>query len=86
MDEHSIIYDINQDLIRKSYEIVTMDGFSMLRGADLLFACIAYLEKAYLVTLDNDFRQVSHYISVINLNESREAPKYRDLFEMRQVP
>lgn len=80
IDEYSIIYNIDQGLIRKSNDIVTMDGFDNLRGADLIFACIAYLEKAYLVTLDNHFQDVSRHINIINLNDSRKEPRYRDLF------
>ena len=58
-----------------------MDGFRELRGADLIFACIAYLESAFLVTLDNGYQAVSDSIRVINLNESRESPQYRLLFK-----
>ena len=83
INENSIIYDINQDLVRKSNDIVTIDGFNKLRGADLIFACIAYLEKAYLVTLDNHYQNVSQHITVINLNDSRHTARYRDLFEMQ---
>ena len=57
-----------------------MDGFSKLRGADLIFACIAYLEGACLVTLDGHFNEVSQHLSVLNLNESRDVPKYRKAF------
>jgi len=80
LDENSIVYNIDQDFVRKSYDIVMTDGFSKLRGADLIFACIAYLEKASLVTLDNHFQNVSHRINVIDLNESRHSPKYRRMF------
>jgi len=80
-NENSIIYEINDDLVRKCADIVTMDGFENLRGADLIFACIAYIEKAYLVTLDNHFKCIGKYVEVIDLNESRTAPVYRDLFE-----
>lgn len=80
VDENSVIYQIDQALIRRCSDVVTMDGFSILRGADLIFACIAYIESAYLVTLDNHFSEVSHYIKVINLNESRATAKYRNLF------
>lgn len=80
MNEHSVLYPIDQELISKCADIVTRDGFSKLRGADLVFACIAFLEDAYLVTLDNGFAAISGDVKVINLNESRENAKYRDLF------
>jgi predicted nucleic acid-binding protein len=81
IDENSIIYDINHDLIEKSSDIVTKDGFDTLRGADLIFACIAYLERAYLVTLDNHFQKVAQHIDVIDLNGSRKSPDYRKFFD-----
>jgi len=80
VDDHSLIYPIDQKLIRRCGDLVTMDGFSRLRGADLIFACIAYLESAYLVTLDGDFNGVSQHVKVLDLNESLDAPKYRRAF------
>jgi predicted nucleic acid-binding protein len=77
VDDRSVIYPIDQELIRRSSDVVTIDGFSKLRGADLIFACIAYIEGASLVTLDDHFNGVAQCISVLNLNESRDAPKYR---------
>ncbi len=80
VDDCAVVYTIDQDLIRRSSELVTMEGFSKLRGADLIFACIAYLENACLVTLDGHFSEVSRLVNVLNLNESRDAPKYRRAF------
>lgn len=77
VDDHAVIYPIDLDLIRRSNALVATDGFSELRGADLIFACIAYLESAFLVTLDGHFNAVSKYVKVLDLNESREAPIYR---------
>lgn len=79
-NEHSMIYDMNSDLIARSVDIFTMSGFDMLRGADLVFACIAYIEKAYLVTLDDHFKHVLKYVDIIDLNQSRTSANYRDLF------
>lgn len=76
MDDHAVIYPIDRDLIVRCRQLVTREGFSMLRGADLIFACIAYLESAYLVTLDTGFNAVSDHINVLDLNESRHAPQY----------
>lgn len=80
VDERAVVYPIDQDLIRRCNDLVIMDGFSSLRGADLIFACIAYLEDAYLVTLDGGFNQVSHHLRVVDLNPSRERPQYRRQF------
>ena len=40
--------DVDQDLIEKSYELYAKPGFDKLRGEDLVFACIAYKENAWL--------------------------------------
>lgn len=80
VDDCAVIYPIDQELIRRCSDLVTMDGFSKLRGADLIFACIAYLESACLVTLDGHFNGVSHHVNVLDLNESRSTPKYRSTF------
>ena len=81
-DENSILYDVDQDLISKSYDLLAKQGFDQLRGADLVFACIAYIEGAYIVTKDKQFEKtVSAYIRIINLNDSLDSPNYRRLFE-----
>jgi len=80
VDDRSVVYPVDRELIRRCSDLVTMDGFSKLRGADLIFACIAYLEGASLVTLDGHFNEVSQHLNVINLNESRDDPKYRRAF------
>lgn len=81
LDDNSIIYDIDKDLILKSNELFSKDGFNQLRGADLVFACIAYIEDAYLITLDKGFKKyVSEHIKIIDLNDSRDRANYIDLF------
>ena len=84
--DNAIIYDIDHNLIKNCQHVFTLSGFDKLRGADLIFACIAYLEDAYLVTLDKNFSLVSNHIKVINLNISRDEPKYRDLFDQTHWP
>ena len=82
MDENSILYDINQSLISKSHDLFAKQGFDQLWGADLVFACIAYIEGAYLVTLDKQFgKSLSEHIKIIDLNDSLDSPKYRRRFE-----
>lgn len=80
MDDNAVLYPIDQALISKSAELVEKEEFMGLRGADLIFACIAYIEDAYLVTLDNHFKAVASVVKVVNLNDSRGAPNYRCLF------
>ena len=80
VSENSTVYPVDQELIYRCAHLFDAPGFSSLRGADLIFACIAKLEDAYLVTLDRGFAAVVSDIHVIDLNESRESPKYRDMF------
>jgi hypothetical protein len=80
LGENSIIYPIDDDLIKRCGHLFDQPGFSNLRGGDLIFACIAHLEDAYLVTLDKGFRVVASEIRVVDLNESRGSPEYRDMF------
>lgn len=80
LNEHSILYDIDKNLIERNKELFAADGFEKLRGADLIFACIAYVEDAYLVTLDKGFQCVKDKIRIIDLNDSRDSATYRSLF------
>ena len=80
VDENSIVYPIDRTLIGKCAALVERPGFSNLHGADLIYACIAHMESAFLVTLDKHFDAVASDVKVINLNESRDRPAYRDLF------
>jgi predicted nucleic acid-binding protein len=80
INDNSIIYPVDLDLIQRSSILTDQPGFSMLQGADLIFACIAHLEDAYLVTLDNHFEAVTQVVKVVNLNSSRDEPNYRGLF------
>jgi predicted nucleic acid-binding protein len=81
LDENSKMYQIDQSLISKTYELFTKSGFDHLHGADLVFACIAYVEGAYLVTLDKKLiKYASSLVRVINLNESMNAANYRRMF------
>ncbi len=84
MNEHAIIYDVDRTLINKSYDLAATDGFNRLKGADLIFACIAFLEDAYLITLDSDYKRVADKIKIIDLRDSLNNPKYRRLFEKEE--
>lgn len=78
MNENSRICSIDEALIHKCNDLIALDGFSKLRGADLIFACIAYLQNAFLVTKDKDFLTVGGHVEIIDLNESIHLPQYRD--------
>lgn len=80
LSENSTVYPIDQDLINRCYHLLDKPGFSKLHGADLIFACIAYVEDAYLITLDSGFKAVASQVRVIDLNGSRDTANYRALF------
>lgn len=80
-DRHSKLVSIDSRLMRRCSPLFTKAGFDRLRGADLIFACIAYLESAFLVTLDNHFEIVASDVRAINLNASKTGPNYRRSFE-----
>lgn len=80
VNDSAVVYPIDQSLIRRCAPLAAQDAFSKLRGADLIFACIAYLEEAYLVTLDNHFDAVADSVKVVNLNASKNSPVYRRIF------
>ncbi|MDF4355407.1 hypothetical protein P3445_23195 [Vibrio parahaemolyticus] len=82
LDDRALMYDVDQELIRKANQLFTLDGFDKSYGADLVFACIAKIEDAYLVTMDRKLAMhVSKHVKVIDLNESKSSPVYRALFE-----
>jgi predicted nucleic acid-binding protein len=81
LDDASRVYVIDEELVRRSYPLFTEAGFDRLRGADLVFACIAKLEGATLVTLDAGFQQhVGGVVDVLDLNDSRDEARYRERF------
>lgn len=82
MGGHERIYPIDEHLIQSAAPLFAEEGFKNLRGADLIFACIAKIEGACLVTLDNHFEHVSTKIDVLNLNASRDSALYRSRFPM----
>ncbi|MEP7153258.1 MAG: PIN domain-containing protein [Nitrospira sp.] len=83
-DENSVVYPIDEALVRKSVNLFARPGFNQLRGADLVFACIAFLEKAYLITLDKGvIKHMSGHLEVIDLNNSIDSANYRKLFADR---
>ncbi len=85
-DENSMLYQIDEALIHKSASLFARAGFDQLRGADLVFACIAFLEEAYLVTLDKALaKHLSGHVKLIYLNESLDSATYRSLFAERMA-
>jgi len=63
------LYHITQKFLAKVERQNLYDKFEHLRGADLLYACIAMIENLPLVTHDNGF---DRYGSDIKLIKPRE--------------
>lgn len=70
--ENTELYHITDEFLVKVNDLELYDKFSQLRGADLLYACIAYVEGIPLVTHDGHFDTYSKEISLI---------KPRDLYQ-----
>jgi len=68
LNDRRLVYSIDENFLRKTSTLKLYEKFENLRGMDLIHACIAFIEKAHLVTLDNHFRNVAD-ISIIYPNE-----------------
>jgi predicted nucleic acid-binding protein len=60
------LYPMGRRFLARTHEAGLYDKFEMLRGADLVFACIAYLERLPLVTRDSAFDQYEGELQIIN--------------------
>ena len=63
------LYEVTEAFLVKTWELGLYDLFSQLRGADLLYACIAKVESIPLVTHDCDFDQYCNEIQLIKPRE-----------------
>ena len=64
-EENCEIYEITGPFLRKVWELDLYRKFGTLKGADLLYACIAFVEQLPLVTLDRDFDRHKDLIEII---------------------
>ena len=70
--ENTELYHVTKKFLAKVYDLGLYDKFSTLRGADLLYACIARVENIPLVTHDSDFDPYSKELELI---KSRDLMK-----------
>jgi hypothetical protein len=63
------LYHVTGEFLATVWELGLYDRFSTLKGADLLYACIALVENILLVTHDSDFDRYSDQISLIKPRE-----------------
>ncbi len=71
------LYHVTKSFLIKVNELDLFNRFSSLRGQDLLYACIAYVEKIPLVTPDKDFPPYSKDLTII---------KPRDAYGTGDIP
>jgi predicted nucleic acid-binding protein len=64
------LYHVTDTFLARVWDLSLYDQFSSLRGADLLYACIAFVESIPLVTHDADFDRYSHKIRLIKPREA----------------
>lgn len=60
------VFEISLPMIRRTAELDLFNVFENLRGADLIYACIARLEDIPLITCDGHFDEYASIIRVIN--------------------
>jgi predicted nucleic acid-binding protein len=63
--ENLELYTITKETIKKAANLNIFDKFNNLKGADLIYACIAKIENIPLVTNDKHFQKVQNEIEVI---------------------
>ena len=63
------LYNVTEPFLKKVWEMDLYDKFSYLKGADLLYACIAIVEAIPLVTHDANFDRYSADIRIIKPRE-----------------
>jgi len=63
--ENTELYHVTKKFLAKVYQLGLYDKFNSLKGADLLYACIAKIEGIPLVTHDKDFDLYSEEITLI---------------------
>ena len=66
--------DIDTELVRAVAKAGLHERFSKLRGADLIYACIAALEDAPLVTVDKHFAHIDG-LKVVLLGDAAPMPR-----------
>ena len=61
------VFELTLDFTRRCREQQLFERFLKLRGADLVYACIAKIEDITLVTFDHDFDDYAGDIQIVRL-------------------
>jgi hypothetical protein len=72
--ENCELYQVTASFLARLWELGLYDLFSHLKGADLLYACIAKVEEDPLVTHDAGFDRYSNELTII---KPRELYRFR---------
>lgn len=67
--ENTELYHVTKEFLVKVHELDLYNKFNLLQGADLLYACIARVEKIPLVTHDKDFNPYRKELILISPRE-----------------
>jgi predicted nucleic acid-binding protein len=59
------IYEVTPTFLQKVWDLDLYRKFDSLKGADLLYACIAHVEHIPLVTQDRDFDRHTNLIEIV---------------------
>jgi predicted nucleic acid-binding protein len=69
--ENSELYEVTPAFLKRVWDLDLYNVFLSLKGADLLYACIAKVENIALVTHDKDFDQYEGTIQIIRPRDNR---------------
>lgn len=68
-DENTELYEVTPKFLKQVWDQDLYNVFLSLKGADLLYACIAKVENIALVTNDTDFDKYRGVIEIIRPSE-----------------
>lgn len=63
--ENTELYEVTAPFLKRVWDLDLYRKFDTLKGADLLYACIAHVEQIPLVTQDTDFDRHRELIEII---------------------
>lgn len=63
--ENTELYEVTESFLKKVWDLDLYRKFNTLKGADLLYACIAHVERIPLVTQDRDFERHRDLIDIV---------------------
>jgi hypothetical protein len=68
--ENTELHHVTKTFLRRVFKLGLYDRFSLLKGQDLLYACIAFVEGIPLVTHDKDFNPYRKDLTLISPRET----------------